>query len=107
MCELAEGSIGGVHFIWEVADSQSIVQCFSNDDDKQGGVIFPGKALHTSKRRPLHSLALFTEEAAKQEVPEEIRSSFREITHGVSMCGLLLRDDLGTSLPIFRNGCPK
>ncbi len=58
----------GVHFIWEVADPQSLVPCFSNDDDKQGGVIFPGKALHTSKRRPLHGLALFTEEAAKQEV---------------------------------------
>jgi hypothetical protein len=62
-----------VHFIWEVADPQSFFPCFSDDDDKQGRVIFPGEALHVSKRWSLHGLAFFSEEAAKQKGPEEIR----------------------------------
>jgi hypothetical protein len=66
---------GSVRFFWEVVDHQSLSLCFSDDDDKQGSGIFPGKALHASKRWPLHGLAFLTEEAAKQEGPEEIRSS--------------------------------
>jgi hypothetical protein len=34
---------GGVRFIWEVADHQSLGSFFSDDDDKQGGGVFPGK----------------------------------------------------------------
>lgn len=60
-------------FNGEVADHQTPSPFFSNDDDNQGGVLFPGKILHASKRRPLHDNAFLPDEAAKQEVSEEIR----------------------------------
>ena len=41
---------GGMRFLWEVIDHQSLSKCFSNDDDKQGRGILPGKALRASKR---------------------------------------------------------
>ncbi len=41
--------------------------CFTDDDDKQGVSVSAGKALH--------GLAFLPEEAAKQEVSEEIRPS--------------------------------
>ncbi len=61
-------------FIWEVVDPQSRSPCFSDDDDKQGVCVFPWKNASASKRS-LHDLAFLTEEAAKQEVSEEIRPS--------------------------------
>ena len=69
------GFQGCVRFLWEVVDHQSLSQCFSNDDDKQTRGIFPGKALHASKRGPLQGLAFLPAEAAKQEGHEEIGPS--------------------------------
>ena len=73
--EQADGSRGVCGFLWEVVDHQSLSQCFSNDDDKQGRGIFPGKGLPASKRGPLYGLAFLPEEAVMQEVLEEIRPS--------------------------------
>jgi len=65
---------GGVGFNGEVADPQ-FFSPFSSDDDKQASMSFLGRTLPASKRGPLHGLAFLAEEAAKQEVLEQINSS--------------------------------
>jgi len=93
---------GGICLIWEVADLQLLSPSFSDDDDKQGFCVFPGKALHASKRRPLHGLAFLPEAAATQESPEAIRPSLYSGDNSWSQhVRLLLRDILGSDPPIF------
>ncbi len=93
---------GGICLIWEVADLQLLSSYFSDDDDKQGFCVFPGKALHASKRRPLHGLAFLPEAAATQEGPEAIRPSLYSGDNSWSQhVRLLLRAILGTDPPIF------
>src|SRR5262249_20304696 len=93
---------GGICLIWEVADLQLLSPSFSDDDDKQGFCVFPGKALHASKRRPLHGLAFLPEAAATQESPEAIKPSLYSGDNSWSQhVRLLLRDILGSDPPIF------
>ena len=94
-------SYGGICLIREVADLRLLSPYCSDDDDKQGFCVFSGKALHASKRRPLHGLA-FLPEAATQEGPEAIRPSLYSGDNSWSQhVRLLLRDILGTDPPIF------
>ena len=93
---------GGICLIWEVADLQLLSPYFSDDDNKQGFCVFPGKALHASKRRPLDGLAFLPEAAATQEGPEAIRPSLYLRDNSWSQhVRLLLRAILGTDPPIF------
>jgi hypothetical protein len=93
---------GGTCLIWEVTDLQVLSPYFSDDDDKQGFCVFPGKALHASKRRSIHGLAFLPEAAATQEGPEAIRPSlYAEDNSWSQHVRLHLRDIIGTDPPIF------
>jgi hypothetical protein len=70
------GPDGGVCFNWEVANRQSLSPCFSDDDDKQGVGVFPWKNALRCDAKSFHGFAFLTEEAAKQEGPAAIKSSF-------------------------------
>jgi hypothetical protein len=98
---------GGVGFIREVVDPQSRSPCFSDDDDKPGVCVFPWKNASRFEAKSLHDFAFLPEEAAKQEVSEEIRPALfsrwlmKPVREGCSFVMFLAH------LPIFLNGCHK
>ena len=94
-------------FIREFVDPLSRSPCFSDDDDKQGVCVFPWKNASRFEAKSLHDFAFLLEEAAKQEVSEEIRPALfsrwlmEPVREGCSFVMFLAH------LLIFLNGWPK
>jgi hypothetical protein len=97
----------GIGFIREVVDPQFRSPCFTDDDDKQGVCVFPRKNASRFEAKSLHDFAFLPEEAAKQEVSEEIRPAlFRRwlMEPACEGCSFVM---FLAHLPIFLNGCLK
>ena len=59
--------------------------CFSDDDDKQRVCVFPWKNASRFGRWPLHCFAFLADEAAKQEVLEQINPSLFSVDDSWSL----------------------